>query len=59
MWKQASLLVGSREIGFTIISMTFSLTAVFIPLLLVGGLIGRLFGEFAVTVEPGHRTSSV
>jgi multidrug efflux pump subunit AcrB len=44
-------LLGSREIGFTIVSMTFSLTAVFIPLLLMGGLIGRLFREFAVTVS--------
>ena len=44
-------LTGSREIGFTIVSMTLSLTAVFIPLLLMGGLIGRLFREFAVTVS--------
>ena len=42
---------GSREIGFTIISMTLSLVAVFIPLLLMGGLVGRLFREFAVTVS--------
>src|ERR1700726_1328340 len=47
---QASLL-GSQEIGFTIVSMTFSLIAVFLPLLLMGGLIGRLFREFAVTVS--------
>ena len=44
-------LIGSREIGFTIVSMTLSLVAVFIPLLLMGGLIGRLFREFAVTVS--------
>jgi hydrophobe/amphiphile efflux-1 (HAE1) family protein len=44
-------LLGSREIGFTIVSMTLSLIAVFIPLLLMGGLIGRLFREFAVTVS--------
>jgi hydrophobe/amphiphile efflux-1 (HAE1) family protein len=44
-------LAGSHEIGFTIVSMTLSLTAVFIPLLLMGGLIGRLFREFAVTVS--------
>ena len=43
-------LKGSREIGFTIISITFSLIAVFIPLLLMGGVVGRLFHEFAVTV---------
>ena len=41
---------GSREIGFTIISMTLSLTAVFIPILFMGGLIGRLLNEFAVTI---------
>jgi HAE1 family hydrophobic/amphiphilic exporter-1 len=41
---------GAREIGFTILSMTISLVAVFIPLLLLGGLIGRLFHEFAVTI---------
>jgi multidrug efflux pump len=40
---------GSREIGFTIVSMTLSLVAVFMPLLLMSGLIGRLFREFAVT----------
>jgi HAE1 family hydrophobic/amphiphilic exporter-1 len=41
---------GSKEIGFTIISMTLSLTAVFIPVLFMGGVIGRLFHEFAVTI---------
>ena len=43
-------LEGSKEIGFTILSMTLSLTAVFIPVLFMGGLIGRLFHEFAVTI---------
>src|SRR6476661_2679682 len=43
-------LKGSREIGFTIISMTFSLIAVFIPVLLMGGIVGRVFREFAVTI---------
>src|SRR6202142_4449011 len=43
-------IVGSREIGFTIISMTLSLTAVFIPVLFMGGLLGRLLHEFAVTI---------
>ena len=43
-------LKGSREIGFTILSISLSLVAVFIPLLLMGGIIGRLFREFAVTV---------
>ena len=41
---------GSREIGFTILSMTLSLTAVFIPILFMGGILGRLFHEFAVTI---------
>jgi HAE1 family hydrophobic/amphiphilic exporter-1 len=41
---------GSAEIGFTILSMTLSLTAVFIPLLFMGGVVGRLFHEFAVTI---------
>ncbi|MEO5618258.1 MAG: efflux RND transporter permease subunit, partial [Candidatus Eisenbacteria bacterium] len=42
---------GAREIGFTIVSMTLSLVAVFIPFLLMGGLLGRLFQEFAVTIS--------
>ena len=41
---------GSREIGFTILSMTLSLAAVFIPLLFMGGILGRLLHEFAVTI---------
>ncbi len=41
---------GSREIGFTIVSMTLSLAAVLIPVLFMGGIIGRLFHEFAVTI---------
>ena len=41
---------GSKEIGFTIVSMTISLVAVFIPILFMGGIIGRLFNEFAVTM---------
>jgi hydrophobe/amphiphile efflux-1 (HAE1) family protein len=41
---------GAGEIGFTILSISFSLTAVFIPLLLMGGIVGRLFREFSVTV---------
>src|SRR5271155_5789942 len=43
-------LKGAGQIGFTIVSITFSLIAVFIPLLFMGGIIGRLFREFAVTV---------
>ncbi|HWB86076.1 MAG TPA: multidrug efflux RND transporter permease subunit [Bryobacteraceae bacterium] len=41
---------GSREIGFTVLSMSLSLVAVFIPILLMGGIVGRLFREFAVTL---------
>ncbi|HTX53790.1 MAG TPA: efflux RND transporter permease subunit [Candidatus Baltobacteraceae bacterium] len=44
-------LIGSREVGFTVISMTLSLAAVFIPVLFMGGIVGRLFREFAVTVS--------
>ena len=43
-------LKGSREIGFTIVTMTVSLSAVFIPILFMGGILGRLFREFAVTI---------
>jgi hydrophobic/amphiphilic exporter-1 (mainly G- bacteria), HAE1 family len=43
-------LTGSKEIGFTIVSMTLSLAAVFIPVLFLGGILGRLFREFAVTI---------
>ncbi|MBA4788233.1 MAG: efflux RND transporter permease subunit [Rhizobiales bacterium] len=44
-------ILGAREIGFTIISMTLSLVAVFIPVLFMGGVVGRVFREFAVTIS--------
>ncbi|MEA1831018.1 efflux RND transporter permease subunit [Methylobacterium durans] len=44
-------LLGAREVGFTVISMSLSLVAVFLPILLMGGLVGRLFQEFAVTLS--------
>ena len=44
-------LSGSKEIGFTILSMTVSLVSVFIPILFMGGILGRLFQEFAVTIS--------
>ncbi|MGE4166807.1 MAG: efflux RND transporter permease subunit [Xanthobacteraceae bacterium] len=44
-------LKGSREVGFTIVSITVSLIAVFIPVLLMGGMVGRVFREFAVTIS--------
>ena len=50
---------GSREIGFTVISMTASLIAVFIPLLLMGGMVGRLFREFAITVSAALVISAI
>jgi len=46
---QATLL-GAREVGFTVLSMSVSLIAVFVPILLMGGLVGRLFREFAMTI---------
>ena len=42
---------GAREVGFTVLSMSLSLIAVFIPILLMGGIVGRLFREFAVTLS--------
>ena len=44
-------LSGAREVGFTVLSMSISLIAVFIPILLMGGIVGRLFREFAVTLS--------
>ncbi len=44
-------LKGARQIGFTVVSLTVSLVAVFIPLLLMGGVVGRLFREFAITLS--------
>ena len=44
-------MLGSKEIGFTVLSMSTSLVAVFIPILLMGGIVGRLFREFAVTLS--------
>ena len=52
-------IAGTREIGFTIVSMTLSLIAVFIPVLLMGGIIGRLFREFAVCVSVAVAVSGV
>jgi hydrophobe/amphiphile efflux-1 (HAE1) family protein len=48
--SMAAAIKGAREIGFTVLSISISLIAVFIPLLLMGGIIGRLFREFAITV---------
>ncbi len=51
MSPREAALKGSQEVGFTIISITVSLVAVFIPVLFMGGLIGRLFSEFAITLS--------
>jgi HAE1 family hydrophobic/amphiphilic exporter-1 len=50
MAPMQAALAGSREIGFTILSMTLSLSAVFLPLIFMGGLLGRLFLQFGVTI---------
>ncbi|WP_163628529.1 efflux RND transporter permease subunit, partial [Morganella morganii] len=50
MPPREAALKGSEEIGFTIVSITASLVAVFIPVLLMGGVVGRIFNEFAVVV---------
>src|SRR5580698_6993750 len=52
-------LLGAGQIGFTIVSLTVSLVAVFIPLLLMGGIVGRLFREFAVTLSVAIAVSMV
>ncbi|HKA72921.1 MAG TPA: multidrug efflux RND transporter permease subunit [Xanthobacteraceae bacterium] len=54
-----SALKGAREIGFTVVSISVSLVAVFIPLLLMGGIVGRLFREFAITVTAAIGVSVV
>ncbi|MBS0519378.1 MAG: efflux RND transporter permease subunit [Proteobacteria bacterium] len=50
MPRREAALRGAREVGFTVVSMSLSLVAVFIPILLMGGIVGRLFREFAVTL---------
>ena len=55
----AATLRGAREIGFTVLSISISLIAVFIPLLLMGGIVGRLFREFAITLSTAILVSMV
>lgn len=57
--RMQAALEGSREVCFTIISMTVSLAAVFIPVLFMGGIVGRLFREFAVTIGVAVLVSGV
>jgi hydrophobe/amphiphile efflux-1 (HAE1) family protein len=52
-------LKGARQIGFTVVSLTVSLVAVFIPLLLMGGVVGRLFREFAITLSVAVTISAI
>jgi multidrug efflux pump len=51
MPRLQAALQGAREVGFTVVSMSLSLIAVFIPILLMGGVVGRLFREFAITLS--------
>jgi multidrug efflux pump len=51
MGRREAALQGAREVGFTVMSMSLSLIAVFVPILLMGGIVGRLFREFAVTLS--------
>ncbi len=48
--RMEAALAGAREVGFTILSMTFSLVAVYLPLLFLGGIVGRILKEFSVTI---------
>jgi HAE1 family hydrophobic/amphiphilic exporter-1 len=57
--RMEAALLGSREIGFTILSMTISLVAVFIPVLFMGGMVGRLLHEFSVTIAIAILISAV
>jgi multidrug efflux pump len=51
MGRREAALQGAREVGFTVLSMSLSLVAVFAPILLMGGIVGRLFREFAMTLS--------
>src|SRR5271169_6230149 len=51
MTRMQAALQGVREVGFTVLAMSLSLIAVFVPILLMGGIIGRIFREFAVTLS--------
>ncbi|HEY1259856.1 MAG TPA: efflux RND transporter permease subunit, partial [Stellaceae bacterium] len=51
MTRMEAALLGAREVGFTVLSMSLSLIAVFVPILLMGGIVGRIFREFAMTLS--------
>ena len=59
MERFKAALLGAREVGFTVLSISISLVAVFIPLLFMGGIVGRLFREFAVTLSAAVMISLV
>ncbi len=59
MTPMAAALKGAKEIGFTVFSISMSLVAVFIPILLMGGIVGRLFREFAITLSTAILVSMV
>ena len=59
MSRREAALQGAKEVGFTVISISISLVAVFIPILLMGGLVGRLFREFAITLSVAIAVSLV
>ncbi|MTJ83590.1 MAG: nodulation protein [Telmatospirillum sp.] len=59
MPRRQAALQGAREVGFTVLSMSLSLVAVFLPILLMGGIVGRLFREFAVTLSVAIMVSLV
>ena len=59
MQPMQAALKGAQEIGFTVLSMSISLVAVFIPILMMGGIVGRLFREFAVVLSVAIAMSMV
>ena len=59
MQPMEAALKGAREVGFTVLSISISLVAVFTPILLMGGIVGRLFREFAVTLSTAILVSLV
>ncbi len=59
MTRLDAALLGAREVGFTVLSISVSLIAVFMPILLLGGIAGRLFREFAMTLSPAILVSLV
>ena len=59
MTPMQAALRGAREIGFTVLSISISLVAVFIPILMMGGIVGRLFREFAITLSTAILVSMV